>query len=251
MAPGPIPAVVDEGRRIVAATDAAGAPARLLGGAAVGMHIHGPLSERLRRSYGDLDFVIRSKKDKAFKETLLGLGYEPDVLFNRLHGYNRLLFYDRVNSRQVDVFIGTFKMCHALELDDRLGIDPVTLSPADLLLTKLQIVELNSKDVIDAVTLIDQHGFADERRVDALDLGRLSDVTRADWGWYTTIRDNLGALDRHLDGLLDEAQAAAVRPKIATIVEAIDAAPKTSRWRLRNVTGRRMPWYDLPEEVAR
>jgi hypothetical protein len=36
-------------------------------------------------------------------------------------------------------------MCHALDLRDRLALDELTLTPADLLLTKLQVVETNER----------------------------------------------------------------------------------------------------------
>ncbi len=41
---------------------------------------------------------------------------------------------------------------------------PDTLSPADLVLTKLQIVEINSKDLVDAAQLLRNHqlGRGDE-----------------------------------------------------------------------------------------
>jgi hypothetical protein len=248
---GPIADVREEGRRVVAAAQAADASARLLGGVAVGLHVHGAMPEGLGRAYADLDFIVRSKHDTKFKDVLTALGYEPDALFNRLHGYHRLLFYDATNDRQLDVFIGSFKMCHALDLNGRLDLDPLTLSPADLLLTKLQIVELNPKDVVDALTLLDQHAFGDETAVDAIDLRRVGEVTGSDWGWYTTIRDNLETLKVRAGGLVGPASGPAVADKMTELTEALERAPKSTRWRLRSVTGRRVPWYDLPEERIR
>jgi hypothetical protein len=62
----------------------------------------------------------------------------------------------------VDVFLGEFKMCHRLDLDDRLGVDHPALPAADLLLTKLQVLELNRKDVTDVAALLTTHKL-DER----------------------------------------------------------------------------------------
>src|SRR4029450_517652 len=84
-------------------------------------------------------------------------GYEPHVAFNALHGGDRLLFFDNDHDRQVDVFVGVFSMCHKIPLDGRIEVDPVSIPLAELLLTKLQVVELNEKDVRDALALLHDH----------------------------------------------------------------------------------------------
>ncbi len=75
-----------------------------------------------------------------------------------------MLFYDTENKRQVDVFVGTFSMCHRLDLSGRLGEHAYSLDAADLLLTKLQIHEINRKDLVDAVRLLLTHENADIAR---------------------------------------------------------------------------------------
>jgi len=92
---------------------------------------------QLQRSYADIDIVIGRKDGRAAKTALLELGYLPNERFNALRGDRRMLFYDTVNGRQLDVFVGTFDMCHKLDLSDRLTLLPGTLSIADLFLTKL------------------------------------------------------------------------------------------------------------------
>ena len=51
-----------------------------------------------------------------------------------------MIFYDRPNGRHIDLFVGSFRMCHELPLADRLDRDSPTLPLAELLLTKLQVV---------------------------------------------------------------------------------------------------------------
>jgi hypothetical protein len=126
---------------------------RLLGGLAVARHQHRPTPPPLQRSYADIDIVIGRKDGKQAKAALLALGYVPNERFNGLHGDRRLLFYDGANGRQLDVFVGSFSMCHSLDLSGRLTLLPDTLSVADLMLTKLQIVQINAKDMIDAAQL--------------------------------------------------------------------------------------------------
>lgn len=222
---------------------------RLLGGAAVGMHRHGQFPPILERRAGDIDVVVKKGQERGLKRLLEDLGYVPNRSFNNLHGDRRLLFYDERNARQVDVFIGTFRMCHTLELDDRLELDPHTLAPADLLLTKLQVVKINAKDVIDAQALLLGHQV-ERGPGDLIDLGRLVHVTSRDWGWYTTFTQNLTRLAPDVDTALPQEAAGQVAGRVATIQQALVDAPKTLSWRARAAIGRRVPWYELPEEIG-
>jgi hypothetical protein len=45
-------------------------------------------------------------------------------------------------------------------------------------------------------------------------------------------------------------QAGLVARRVGQITEALAGAPKTLKWRGRAKIGRRVPWYDLPEEVG-
>jgi hypothetical protein len=159
-----------------------------------------------------------------------------------------------VNRRQVDVFVGVFAMCHRLDLSARLGQHPYALDAADLLLTKLQIHEINRKDLVDAVRLVLTHPTADlgvgtEER-DALSLERLQVVTSTDWGWFTTVTDNLQLVRTAAGDLLDPDRAALVHSRMDEIDAVLRSAPKSMRWKARSVVGRKTAWYELPEEVG-
>jgi hypothetical protein len=228
---------------------------RLLGGLAVARHRHLPTPAPLERAYVDIDIVIGRKQGRQAKAAMLGLGYVPNDRFNGLHGDRRLLFYDEHNGRQLDVFVGSFSMCHSLDLSGRLTLLPDTLSVADLLLTKLQIVQINAKDLIDAAQLLRNHelGRADDPGADHLSLDRVCAVTSGDWGWYTTLSDNLAKLIAFASDELTELaepDRARIEGSARSIQEAIDHAAKSLRWKARARVGRRVPWYELPEEVA-
>jgi hypothetical protein len=62
-----------------------------------------------------------------------------------------------VRDWHVDIFLGTFNMCHSLNLEGRMEQEPLTLPLSDLLLTKLQIVKLNPKDALDSLVLLGDH----------------------------------------------------------------------------------------------
>jgi hypothetical protein len=252
----PLANVADEGERVVRALASCGVTARLLGGVGVAAHRHGPVPDALDRPFADIDLVTGRKSGRDLAKGLAAAGYTPNDRFNALHGARRLLFYDRANERQIDVFVGEFAMCHRLDLGGRLNQHPLALAAADLLLTKLQIVEINHKDVVDAIRLMLAHEVCPTDvssapgPADALSLGRLVEITRADWGWYTTFGDNLAKVGEAAPGLLDEAGASIVRDRVGAVTAALEAAPKTTRWKARAIVGRRAPWYELPEEVA-
>lgn len=248
----PVADIAEEARQVLAGCSAEGVTARLIGGLAVAWHQHEPTPPDLQRSYADIDIVIGRKEGRAARSALLQLGYVPNDGFNALHGDRRLLFYDQANGRQLDVFVGAFAMCHTLELSSRLNLLPDTLCIADLLLTKLQIVEINAKDLIDAVQLLRNHavGREDKPGMDQVSLDRLCAVTSSDWGWYTTLSDNLAKAVAFAPEKLAEPDCGSVTSRAEAIKQAIDQAEKSLRWKVRARIGRHAPWYELPEEVA-
>jgi hypothetical protein len=256
----PLADVVAEARRIVTMAGYQTLTVRVLGGTGVALHDHVVVPPSLVRTYGDIDIVVPAKSTRATATGLGALGYTPNERFNALHGARRMLFYDTVNGRQLDVFVGVFSMCHELDLTKRLGGHPQALTAADLLLTKLQIAQINQKDVVDAVRILLSHDIddsgSDEQGTEAdapdrLSLRRLQSVTSADWGWYTTFTDNLAAVRSATPELLGAEDTRTVVDRIDRLSSALEDAPKTMRWRARSVIGRKTAWYELPEEVDR
>ncbi|MEV6859448.1 hypothetical protein AB0M44_00375 [Streptosporangium subroseum] len=249
----PLADIEAEATRLTAAFAELRLAVRLIGGLAVARHRHRDVPAALRRDYGDIDVVIHPKEGKAFRAAMVALGYVPNVRFNNMRGDRRMLFADEPNDRKLDVFVGGFQMCHSMDLTDRLSLHPATLSPADLLLTKLQVVEVNRKDLTDALTILLTHevGAPDvPAEDDHISSDRLVRITSADWGWYTTFTDNLARLPALADELLAPAEAGAVTGRARGIGDTLTAAPKSLKWRARNTVGRRLAWYDLPDEIG-
>jgi hypothetical protein len=172
------------------------------------------------------------------------------VAFNALHGNERLLFFDDAHERQVDVFVGAFRMSHAIPLDGRIDPEPLTIPLAELLLTKLQVIEMNEKDLRDALALLHDHPVA-ETDGNAVNAGRIAAVCASDWGLWRTFTGNLEWCREHLGGHeLPEATKARLRESLDQLLARIEAEPKTRGWRLRARIGERKRWYELPEEVA-
>jgi hypothetical protein len=240
--------VVSEGQRLLARAAEADVPLRLLGGVAIRLRAPGELLPAFRRTYADLDFVTAKKGANRAVELFRSEGYEPHVAFNALHGKERLLFFDVDHGRQVDIFVGAFAMSHKIPLDARLEVDPVSIPLAELLLTKLQIAQLNEKDIRDALALLEGHpvGDADGETVNA---GRIAALCGADWGLWRTITGNLDTCCAMAPGY-DVPNRAEVEARLRQLLHRIEAEPKTRSWKLRAKIGERKRWYELPEEVA-
>ncbi len=237
----PLADLRDEGLAILQAAAARGLTLRATGGIGVALRCPSSALSPLRREYKDIDLVGVGKERKQLDALLRELGYAGDEEFNLLHGSSRLLYWDRANGRQLDVFLDRVIMCHALDLGERLPLDELTLPPADLLLTKLQVVETNERDLQDAVALL----------VDCeVDGERVASVLAADWGWWRTATEVLGKVEGYGASVLASEQAALLRGRISALRERIDAEPKSLRWRARAKVGERVRWYELPEEGA-
>lgn len=245
---------IDEARRILAAADEAGVTLRAIGG--VGVALIAPTIGRLepRRTYHDIDLVAPSGT-AAITGVMTALGYEPARQFNTLNGSERLLFHD-AGGRRVDVFIDTLRMCHELPFRDRMASRawPLTLPPADLLLSKLQIVEQTERDAQDVLALLADHELV-ETDGDGIDLPRLRRVCGTDWGWWRTVDDNLARLVARWTEPTAAGESAPVgararaRARARALREALAECPKSMAWRVRAAVGTRIRWYELPEEV--
>ena len=247
------PVMVAAGRGLVATAATASIPVRLIGGVAIWVRASPAARAALGRDYPDIDLVAHKRQSRALRTVLEDGGYQPERVFNATHGARRLLYHSPDGRWQVDVFLDTFEMSHTLDLGARLDTEPETLPATELLLTKLQIAEVNAKDISDTAMLLWDHepvpGADGPRR---LNLAQLALVCGADWGLYTTVTDNLAACSSQLGQFVaDESAQATIQARIETIRKGLDAAPKTLAWRMRAKVGRRVRWYELPEEVTR
>ena len=148
----------------------------------------------LARSWKDLDLVALSKQRRDLEEYMASAGLRPDAHFNALHGRQRLNFVHEEHGYDIDVFLDRLVMCHTLDLVDRLDASPLTLDPADLLLSKLQVVETNERDFLDILAVFSDHD---------VDEARVSGVLAGDWGWYRTATEVLGKAVEYARGLAE------------------------------------------------
>jgi hypothetical protein len=245
--------LLDLGMNLIKEAEQRQAPLRLLGGLA--FYLNSPKARELsqfKREYKDLDFAITSKGSRHIAETFKNQRWTEDQQFNALHGATRMLFYYGDNlDLQVDLFVGVFEQCHRLNFDKRLELSSQTIPLSDLLLTKLEIHQLNRKDILDIVMLLYDHDFGLVDSNEKADLDYIIDITRNDWGWYTTVNDNLTVIESMLQEFVTADEAQRIQNTIQWIRNAMAEAPKSIKWKMRNRVGRKVQWYELPEEVNR
>jgi len=250
-----LPDPLAEALRLVTLASARGLHVRLMGGLA----FHAQCREWTAVARGrDIDLATRSKDRKAFSELMTAEGYAADRRYNALYGHKQLYFVDEARTRPIDVLVDRLEMCHTFEFMDRLAVAEVTLPPAELLLSKLQVVKINRKDVLDALALLSELPLAqgdDGGR--AISLKRITGLTSGDWGWWRTVTGNLANLSEIADGNVEageldfgRAPRLDVVAQVAALRGAIDAAPKSMKWKMRSQVGDRMTWYEEPEEVG-
>jgi len=233
----------------------AGLRLRLLGG--LGVRVLCPDFPPRLRPGQDMDLACASKGRRDVVGYLESSGCVPDKAFNSLNG-DRQMYFTAPSGRPVDVMVDRLVMCHTLDLRPSFGNSSLTLDPADLLLSKLQIVELNAKDARDITHLLSGVPIGGKAPGQAsgepfIDTGRFGEVLAADWGWWRTTTGNL----EKLPALLAESQEMIppqprfdAREQAARLLDVAKSVPKSMKWKLRANVGDRLRWYELPEEVA-
>jgi len=238
---------LDEAKRIFESSSRRQVVLRLLGGIAVKLRCPSAQHSGLKRKYLDLDFVGLSKQSREIRKLFEEMGYEPRARFNAMMGGKRLIYNDLVNKRRVDIFLDVFEMSHKFDFRRRLFHDDYTLPLADLMATKLQIVQINDKDFRDVVSLFVDHELGSEDG-EFINGQYISDLCANDWGIYKTFTINLAKVLVALQGYgLETSQAELVSSRVKKLVKMIEDAPKTLGWKLRARVGERVLWYELPE----
>ena len=240
----------DEAASIGAEVAATGLAACLFGGLAIWLRCPSARSGPFARSYADMDFAVSKPASQPFRAILEDRGYLPDKFFNGLHGATRLYYQAPDGQWSVDIVIDELTMSHRLDLRGQLGGPGPTLSLADLLLTKLQVWEINRKDLGDAVCLLADHGVtAGPSDGEEISLARVTAVLGTDWGFCHTVERNLGKVAELWASEPLPGAGHDVAAQVRAVQAAIQAAPKSRSWRMRSRIGERVKWYQTPEEV--
>jgi hypothetical protein len=239
--------------RVIAAVEAAGATIRVLG--SIGVALHCPDAKALlpsfERTYADIDFAAYGRQTRELTAAITSLGYREDREVS-ITSEGRRAIFDHPTAPQVhlDVFFDELEFCHRIPLAGRLEADRPTIPLTELVLSKLQIVKLNEKDVVDTILLLLDHELA-EGDADVIDIGRVARLCADDWGLWRTLTMNLEKVAAFALGYgqLSEAQRERVRATTSQLKRAIDAIPKPLAWRMRDRIGDRRQWWTDVDEV--
>jgi hypothetical protein len=242
----------DRSLSVVQRANERGIALKLLGGQAVRLLC--PLFPHRARNDQDMDFASVSSAKRRVMDFFAELGFLGDQRFNTLHGDRQMYFTTPDARTTVDVIMDRLNMCHVLDFRDRIDRMPWTLDVTDLLLSKLQIVELNRKDVHDLLHLLSGYEVRKGDEPGTIGLGRISDIVCEDWGWWRTVTGNLDKLvqlgtGEHED-LVPEARRHDPIEQARQVRETCNSCHKTLKWKVRSKVGDRVQWYELPEEVA-
>lgn len=238
--------------RIVMAAEAADVTVRVLGSIGVAMHCPdaAALLPSFERTYADIDLVAYRRAAKALGRVLASLGYDDDREVFIASESTRSIFNHPIRNIHLDVFYDRLEFCHVIPMGDRLEADRPTIPLAELLLSKLQIIRINEKDIVDTILLLLDHplGAGDN---EVIDVDRIASLAAADWGLWRTISQNLDKIATLAAGYpqLDAAQRARATSAATQLKARIDAEPKPMAWRIRDRIGDRRQWWTDVEEV--
>ena len=242
----------NELERILEASREAGLMLRVIGSLAFQMHCpkHGYLQEAMGRAYTDIDFAAYRKQTKEIKALMSGLGYvENREIFVVSEG-DRSIFDDFDTGLYVDVFYDKLDFCHVIHWTGRLEVDSPTIPLAEMLLEKMQIVQINEKDIIDTILLLLEHPLGDSD-TETINMGRVARLCANDWGLWRTTTMNLDKVSKMAQGYpqLTDEQKTHVSSQVEAALARIEVEPKPLSWRLRARVGDRIKWYKDVDEV--
>ena len=150
---------VDEALALVRDAEEKGIRLRILGSIAYRLqcpeNLH--LFQDTKRVLTDVDFGAEKKQNRAIREFLTARGYIADEgIYMASEGARHAYLHGRTGLN-VDVFADELYFCHRIPFKERLDLDSPTICTTDLLLEKMQIVEINLKDFKDTIVLMLEH----------------------------------------------------------------------------------------------
>lgn len=246
---------VDEALRLVHDAERHGIKLRILGSIAYRLicpdYLH--LFEGMKRVLTDVDFAAEKQQNQEIREFLINKGYEPDEgVYMCSEGLRHIYLHPRTKLN-VDVFADELFFCHRIPLRGRLDLESPTICTTDLLLEKMQIVEINLKDFKDTLVLLLAHPLShQEPGSRSIDTDYIVDIMRRDWGFYYTFTTNLQRVPDYLSEFpsISSEEGDVVRGRVQELLNRIEEAPKTMAWKVRAKIGTRKTWYQEVSEKS-
>ncbi len=242
----------NELKRILIASDDAGIILRVIGSLAFQMHCqkYGYLQAAMGRAYTDIDFAAYHRQTKEIQVLMAGLGYHENREVFIVSEGDRAIFERPELGLHIDVFYEKLDFSHVIYWKDRLEIDNPSIPLAEMLLEKMQIVQINEKDVIDTIMLLLEHPLGEQDK-ETINIQRVAELCSTDWGLWRTTSMNLEKVRQLAQGYeqLTGQQKEMVDSQVKAALRRMDQEPKSLAWRLRARVGDRVKWYKDVDEV--
>ena len=221
---------------------------------ALAFHNHCPkynyIQKETNRFFTDIDFMAYIEQKHDIEKMFLDLGYMDDKRIQTIPGVKRSIFFTSDHLMHSDVFYDVLDFSHEINFRGRLEIDYPTVSLVDLLLEKMQIVQINEKDIIDTIMLLREHdvGSSDD---ETINIDYIAKTCKSNWGLWKTVTTNLDKVISLIDkyDLLNSDDQQIIRERLQRIRQHIDKEPATLYWKLRSRVGERVKWYRDVDEV--
>jgi hypothetical protein len=143
-------------------------------------------------------------------------------------------------------------MNHAIDFKNRLELDFPTISIADLLLEKMQIVQINEKDIKDTIILLREHPVGDSEK-ETINANYVASLLAEDWGFWYTTTNNLQKVQDYINEItsLSTEDKTTVTSRLTELRNRLDTQPKTMKWKMRARIGPKKKWYTDVETIER
>ncbi|MEM0084235.1 MAG: hypothetical protein QW743_01875 [Candidatus Methanomethylicia archaeon] len=263
---------VEEAKSIVEEAEKRGIIMRVMGGLAIYLLISGTIYEELwgkmerlgERVFTDIDLAAygrdRDKILRYFMEREKGVYiiWQPSLAF---YAGKRYIFYGSPEKQEykgkivgripmIEVFFDKLQMNHEVPFKGRLEKGKYTLPPTELLLTKLQIVKINEKDIKDSIILLSAFDVLNSDN--EINGDYIAKLLSNDWGFYYTFTTNLNkvkeaVMNKYNDRINEELRIK-ITERIEKLIKRIEEEPKSMSWKMRAKIGTSKKWYNEVEE---
>src|SRR5712692_8599431 len=181
-----------------------------------------------RQEYTDLDFAGLFKERNKLVEFFSGqLGYGKRKTTIATSISQRQIYFHPQGYFSVDVMMDKLLIAnHPIDFRSRLGVDPLTLSLADLLLEKIQMwVSFSGKDLKDCLLLLRAHGIGGVNdEAESINADYIADLLGSDWGFYHTATTNLKKIAELLANLEQRGNQVGIDPSRVSAEEKANIA---------------------------
>lgn len=254
---------INEAKRIAEEGNRRGIFLRIMGGVAIRLHSLdfeafarklGRLGGSTEQEFTDIDFMAYRKQRKQMPTIFKTFGYTKRRTTLSSAASERQIYFHPKGWFYVDVFFDLLKMNHDISFRGRLELDYPTITPTDLLLEKLQIVQFAEKDLQDTLVLLRAHAISEDEG-EAINAKHIAGLLAENWGfWYTGTSNLKGikSLASHYSALTEEDRRDIVS-KVNKVLECINDEPKSFSWKCRSLLGGKKKWYrpvETTETVA-